>query len=159
MSPVPGYDDDLRLAHVLADAVERLTTARFRAEDDAWYDDQLIAEMIGLAKTTGDVTRNPVALKATSFDQGNFWTGFFGGLYIFRDVEYPAAIAAGPKEALGPLPIAHVFDLSDRNQIAKFLEVNDLAEPIVRARGADAAAILRQKMDFILVEVAAKLKR
>jgi len=31
--PVPGYDDDLRLAHVLADAVERVTTARFRAED------------------------------------------------------------------------------------------------------------------------------
>jgi histidinol-phosphatase len=30
---VPGYDDDLRLAHVLADAVERITTARFRAED------------------------------------------------------------------------------------------------------------------------------
>jgi histidinol-phosphatase len=30
---VPGYDDDLRLAHVLADAVERVTTARFRAED------------------------------------------------------------------------------------------------------------------------------
>ena len=28
-----GYDDDLRLAHVLADAVERVTTARFRAED------------------------------------------------------------------------------------------------------------------------------
>ncbi len=27
------YDDDLRLAHVLADAVERVTTARFRAED------------------------------------------------------------------------------------------------------------------------------
>ncbi len=33
MWAVPGYDDDLRLAHVLADAVERLTTARFRAED------------------------------------------------------------------------------------------------------------------------------
>jgi histidinol-phosphatase len=30
---VPAYDDDLRLAHVLADAVERVTTARFRAED------------------------------------------------------------------------------------------------------------------------------
>jgi len=27
------YDDDLRLAHVLADAVERITVARFRAED------------------------------------------------------------------------------------------------------------------------------
>lgn len=28
-----SYDDDLRLAHVLADAVERITMARFRAED------------------------------------------------------------------------------------------------------------------------------
>ncbi len=28
-----SYDDDLRLAHVLADAVERVTLARFRAED------------------------------------------------------------------------------------------------------------------------------
>jgi histidinol-phosphatase len=30
---VVTYDDDLRLAHVLADAVERITMARFRAED------------------------------------------------------------------------------------------------------------------------------
>ena len=32
-SSTPHYDDDLRLAHVLADAVERVTMARFRAED------------------------------------------------------------------------------------------------------------------------------
>ncbi len=30
---MPTYDDDLRLAHVLADAVERITMSRFRAED------------------------------------------------------------------------------------------------------------------------------
>jgi histidinol-phosphatase len=30
---VPAYDDDLRLAHVLADAVEGTTLGRFRAED------------------------------------------------------------------------------------------------------------------------------
>jgi len=30
---VATYDDDLRLAHVLADAVERITMTRFRAED------------------------------------------------------------------------------------------------------------------------------
>ncbi|MBM6405229.1 histidinol-phosphatase [Phycicoccus sp. CSK15P-2] len=30
---MPGYDDDLRLAHVLADAAERVTVSRFRAED------------------------------------------------------------------------------------------------------------------------------
>lgn len=33
MSAVTAYDDDLRLAHVLADAVERTTMGRFRAED------------------------------------------------------------------------------------------------------------------------------
>ncbi|MFV0462732.1 MAG: histidinol-phosphatase [Nostocoides sp.] len=30
---MPGYEDDLRLAHVLADAVEQVTLKRFRAED------------------------------------------------------------------------------------------------------------------------------
>ena len=33
MTDVPTYDDDLRLAHVLADAVERVTVSRFRAAD------------------------------------------------------------------------------------------------------------------------------
>lgn len=130
---------------------------RFRGEEDAWWDDVLIAEMIGLAAKTGDVTRNPVALKSTTFEQGNFWTSHFGGIYIFRDLDHPAAISTLPKQSLGTLPVRYVFDMSDRNQIAKFLEINDLAEPIVTARGADAAAILRQKMDFILVDTATSL--
>ncbi|MDI3336933.1 hypothetical protein QKW60_10970 [Defluviimonas aestuarii] len=130
---------------------------RFRTEEDAWWDDVLIGEMIQLAEKTGDVTRNPVSLKATSFDQGNFWTAHFGGLYIFRDVEHPAALSVGPKEKLGALPVTYVFDLSDRNQVAKLLDINDLVEPIHEARGADAAAILRQKMDFIVVAAAAEL--
>jgi len=130
---------------------------RFRHEEDAWYDDLLIAEMIELARQTGDVTRNPIALTPLEVEQRNFWTAHFGGLYVFRDVEHPAAIAAGDKRALGELPIAKLFDLRDRNAIARFLDLNDLAEPIVRARGVDAAAILGQKMDFILVDVAATL--
>lgn len=130
---------------------------RFRSEEDAWYDDVLIAEIIGLAKKTGDVTRNPLRLAARDYPQVNFWTALFEGIYVFRGVEHPAAIASGPKEALGPLPIRYAFDLGDRNQIAKFLELNGLAEPIVAARGADAGAILRQKMDFILVDAATRL--
>lgn len=130
---------------------------RFRTEEDGWWDDVLIAEMITLAAKTGDVVRNPITLKATKFDQGNFWTAHFGGLYVFREVDHPAAISVGPKEVLGPLPIKYTFDMGDRNQIAKFLEINDLVEPIVNAKGADAAAILRQKMDFIVVAAAAEL--
>ncbi len=124
----------------------------FLQEEDAWFDDVLIGEMIELAAQTGDVTRNPVRLKSMRFEQGNFWTDHFGGLYLFQNMDHPAVIACTSKEGLDDLPIKYVFDMGDRNRIAKFLEYNDLVEPIVKARGIDAAAILRQKMDFILVD-------
>jgi len=130
---------------------------RFKTEEDAWFDDVLIGEMIGLAKTTGDVTRNPVVLKDMTFDQGNFWTAHFGGFYIFRNVDHPAAISVGPKEELGNLPIKYVMDFDNRAAIAKFLELNNLVEPIVEARNLDAGAILYQKMDFVVAEVAAAM--
>ncbi len=127
---------------------------RFKAEEDGWFDDVLISEMIETAKSTGDIVRNPVRLKHVEFAQDNFWTAHFGGLYMFRGADHPAVIARQDKAALGKLPIKYVFDLDDRNQIAKFFEYNDLVEPIVKARGIDAAAILRQKMDFIVVDAA-----
>jgi len=127
---------------------------RFRAEPDGWRDDLLIADMITLAKRTGDVTRVPVSLPQMTFEQPNVWTSHFGGVYIFRKMQSPAALTVAPSHSLGPLPIANVFSLSERNQIAAWLQSNDLAEPIVKARGADAAAILRQKMDFVLVAAA-----
>ena len=130
---------------------------QFKTEENAWFDDVLIADMIGLAKTTGDVTRNPVKLKEMSFDQGNFWTGHFGGFYIFRNVDHPAAISVGPKEDLGKLPIKYLMDFENRAAIAKFLELNNLVEPIVEARNLDAGAILHQKMDFVVAEIAASM--
>jgi hypothetical protein len=93
---------------------------RFKSEDGAWHDDVLIAEMIGLAKQTGDVIRNPLHLPAMSFDQDNFWTAHFGGLYIFRGVPEPAAISVSDAAGLGPLPIESVFDLRNRTEIAIF---------------------------------------
>ena len=137
-------------ARKLAERIER-----FKTEPDAWWDDVLIAEMIELAKTTGDVTHNPISLKPLSVEMVDFWTAHFGGLYVFRSLDHPAAISARPKTDLGPLPISYTFDLKDRNQIARFLQLNNLAEPIVRIRGHDAAAILGEKLDFILADAAA----
>jgi hypothetical protein len=131
---------------------------RFKEEPDGWHDDVLIAQMIGMAKKTGDVVRNPVKLHQMSFSQDNFWTDHFGGMYIFRGVPHPAAIVAGTKEGIGDLPIAYTFDLDDRSAIAQFLTLNDLVEPIMEARGVDATAIVHQKMDFIVMSVAAAMK-
>jgi len=147
---------DTTEAHVAGAKKLTKLIERFRREDEAWWDDVLIAEMIGLAKKTGDVTRQPIRLKSVTFRQDNFWTKHFGGLYVFRAVEHPAAIAAGEKAALGKLPIDYVFSFEDRNQIARFLEINELVEPIVKAPGINAAAILQQKMDFIIVAVASE---
>ena len=125
---------------------------RFKTETDGWHDDVLIAEMITLAKRTGDVVRNPVRLRQMEFKQENFHTSHFGGMYVFRQVEHPAAICAG--DVVPGLPIAYKFGLEQRNKVAKFLDLNGLVEPIVKARGIDASAILRQKMDFIVVDIA-----
>lgn len=160
---VPARLFDIRKVKVEADTTqgtvataERLAglIERFKTEVDAWWDEALIAEMIDLAGRTGDLTRNPVRLKAMSFEQEDFWTSHFGGLYIFRAVEHPAAITVRDKEEIGPLPIAEVMDLSDRTGIARFLAANGLAEPLVNARGPEVTAILRQKMDFIVADVA-----
>lgn len=136
-------------AKALLDRIER-----FQTEPEAWWDDVLIAEMIELAKKSGDIVRNPVHLKTSSYRQDNFYTAHFGGIYIFRDVKKPAAITVGPAKDVVPLPIEEVYDFSDRNGIARFLEKNDLVESIVSARNLNAAALLQQRMDFILVDAA-----
>lgn len=130
---------------------------RFRAEDDAWFDDVLIAQMIDLASRTGDVTRHPVELANLRFPVPDFWTSEFGGIYVFRSVGHPAAILSELDPEASALPIRYSFATSQRNEIARFLELNGLAEPVVAARAEDAAGILRQKMDFVLVDAAARL--
>ncbi|MGR3501889.1 DUF6638 family protein [Pseudaestuariivita sp.] len=126
---------------------------RFMGEEDAWFDDVLIAEMITVAKRTGDVTRNPVRLREMTFEQRSFWTALFGGLYVFRQEGADAVI--GAEAEAYDLPVQHQMTLEDRNAIAGYLAEHDLVEPIVKARGIDAGAILRQKMDFIVIATAA----
>ena len=140
----------IQQAHVLDDKVNT-----FLNKDDAWFDDVLIADMIELATQTGDVLRNPVKLKHMEFEQRNYWTEHFGGIYIFQKMELPCAITCQPRDQVDHLPIDYVIDLNERNRLANFLELNGLVEPIVKARGINASAVLKQKMDFILVDALA----
>ncbi|AUH32481.1 DUF6638 family protein [Paracoccus tegillarcae] len=129
---------------------------RFRNEPDGWYDDVLIARMIEQAQKTGDVLRHPVDLQHTEFEVPDFWTSDFGGVYVIRSAREPAMIFADPAQQVD-VPGKLTLTLDDRNKIAAWLARNALAEPIIAARGADAAPILRQKIDFILVDAATRL--
>ncbi len=137
-------------ARKLAEKIEH-----FQTGERAWYDDALIDEMIDLARETGDVTRVPVDLGTPTYEQGNFWTAHFGGLYVFRDVDDPALIALGDDTALKDAPFDRRYGPDDTNGIASFLKKNELVEPVIKARGVDGARILRQKMQFMLVDAAA----
>ncbi len=140
----------------VADAAELMKKiAQFQTENDAWWDDDLIAEMIGLARVSGDITRNPVSLRTSSFRQDNFYTSHFGGIYIFRDARAPAAIRVLGSDDENALPIETVYQFDDRDGLAQFLAKNHLVESIVSARNLNAGALLRQRLDFILVDTAA----
>ncbi len=130
---------------------------KFMNEEDAWWDDVLIAQMIELAKRTGNIQRNPISLTAKSYAQGNYFTNHFGGLYVFRDVETPTVIAREHSEALENLPVENILTFDDRYGIAQFLNRCGLAEPIVPTSENMAAAIIKQKIDFVIISTAARL--
>lgn len=130
---------------------------KFMAEDDAWWDDVLIAHMIELAKRTGNIQRNPIKLKAKSYTQGNYFTSHFGGIYVFRNVDTPTIIAREYSDELKNLPVENILTFEDRSGIANFLNNLGLAEPIVTAGDNAAAAIIKQKIDFVIIATAASL--
>lgn len=157
---------DIRALHVEADTTKAHVAnaaeladkiKRFREEDDAWYDDVLIAEMISLAQHTGDVTRHPVTLTEVSAQPRNFWTAHYGGTYVFQDVEKPFIVSAEAGAFREDGVTLECWAPSSPNAIARLLIENGMVEPIVKAKNTDAAAILRQKMDFILIDAAATL--
>lgn len=127
----------------------------FMKDDDAWWDDVLIAQMIELAKRTGNIQRHPIKLKPKIYAQGNYYANHFGGIYVFRDTDTPTVIAREHSPDLKKLPIENILTFKDRNKIAEFLSDHKLAEPIVSERNEDVAAIIKQKIDFITIATAA----
>ena len=138
-------------AQAMQDYIER-----FMSEDDAWWDDVLIADMIELAKQTGNIQRHPVQLNTPTFSQDNFYTRHFGGIYVFRDVPTPTIIAHRHVEGLEEMGVENILTFENRDEIARFLRLSELAEPIVRRRHAGTIAIIEQKIDFITIATAAE---
>ncbi|WP_404463808.1 hypothetical protein LG331_14050 [Vreelandella aquamarina] len=125
---------------------------RFMEEEDSWFDSCLIDDMVDIVNHTGNISRNPVRLEHAIFEQKNFWTAHFGGLYLFQDVDSSALIASTEKP-LGKFPVKQILSLGDRKKIGEFLQHNRLAEPIIKGRDTQEADILRQKITFILAEI------
>lgn len=142
----------------LADAARlaRMVEA-FRASDELWHDDAHTEAMIALAARTGDITRQPLALSVTSYPLGNFHTARFGGVYVFWRQRIPFVLCRDPGLARRRLSGAETIPLADLSAVAHALLVNRLIEPLHAVRGLNLAALLRQRLDYILVDALARL--
>jgi len=125
---------------------------RFLSSDDSWRDDVLIAEMIGLAKQTGDVVRNPVQLTGLVQKVSHFWTAHFGGAFFFRTKAGPVVVAQNPDLFDGME--AQIIGMDDPEELASFLFSANLVDPILDRKSARGAAIVQRKMDMILAHTA-----
>ena len=74
---------------------------------------------------------------------------------MFRNTRETGCIASRKLDVVVDLPVKRVMTLADRHEVAAFLSRNQLVEPITDARGANAKSILKQKLDFIVVDTAA----
>ncbi len=127
----------------------------FMTEDDAWWDDVLISQMVELAKQTGNIQRHPLNLTTKPYAQGNYYTSHFGGIYIFKDIDKPTVIARQNLEGLEEMSGFQTLTFGNTREIARFLQIHDLVELIATRKSDTDSAIIRQKLDFIVISVAA----
>ncbi|WP_448950964.1 DUF6638 family protein [Labrys neptuniae] len=127
----------------------------FRAKPDLWQDDAHIDAMIGLANKVGDITRNPVRLRKTEYNQGNFYTNYFDGLYLFRDIPYPAMLYRGVAAGFPKIGGVETKNLDSTSDVWHFLQLNGLVTSIFEAADLNAKALLRQRLDFMLASALA----
>ncbi len=124
----------------------------FLSSDDSWRDDVLISEMIGLAKQTGDVVRNPVQLTGLVQKVSHFWTAHFGGAFFFRTKAGPVVVAQKPE--LFDNMDAQIIGMDDHDALASFLFSANLVEPLLDRKSHKGAEIIQRKMDMILAHTA-----
>ncbi|TQV83185.1 DUF6638 family protein [Denitrobaculum tricleocarpae] len=128
-----------------------LGISRFLESDNAWWDEDTLDEMVSLAERVGDVSRHPLSPTEVTYRKGNFFTSHLGGLYVFRDVRQPALVYCDPGFDPATADMTAI-SIQDAGAVADFLRANRLVETVFDARGLDERGLLRQRLDFILVD-------
>ncbi len=106
--------------------IERLTK-----EPDAWREDALLERMVECAKVTGDIRTNELVPDQVLFRHNTFWTGHFGGVYVFIDETATTVIAdpAAPGfRRSRPWQVAYI-DIGDKGAVYRFLAQTGRIDP------------------------------
>ena len=131
---------------------------RFRKDDSAWHDDDVLTTMVDLARVTGDIRRHPVVPSEVTYAQPNYFTTHFGGVYVFLDTKPATLITLDPDfdahQAPGAPRVDHI-PMADRAAVARFLADRKLIA-FVGEGMADPAELLREKAAFVAYDELAR---
>ncbi len=129
----------------------------FHESDTDWWDDGVLSRMCLLAEQVGDIKRHSVIPERVRYRKGNFHTSHFGGLYVLRDVPEPAIISCDPDfDAPIPDPYRHIR-IDDHAAVSSYLQASRLVENILDVDWLDAKTLLRERTDFMLVDILSEL--
>jgi hypothetical protein len=154
---------DIRKVRVEADTtqgtVRTAETARgpHRAVQDraeGWWDEKAHRRDDRARGQDGDLTRKPRAAQGHELRAGRLLDLAFRRRLRVPRRGAPRGDRGRRQGGPGRPSVAEVLDLSDRTGIARFLGRQRLAQPVVTDRGPEVAAVLRQKMDFIVADLA-----
>ena len=125
----------------------------FHREPDSWQDEIFLRDMVELAEATGDIRQQSVVPDRLDYEQGNFFTTHFGGLYAFLDAKRPTLISCGPDFDDDGLPSGHDhLPLDDHEAVAGYLAEAGLVTNLAEQRSPESREILRQKLDFMVID-------
>ncbi len=109
----------------------KLKIDRLLEEPDAWRDDDMLEDMVALAKQTGDIRQNALLPDVTVFRHDTFWSSHFGGTYVFHEDNGITVItdpsAKGFRRSR-PWQVGYL-DLNDQRRVFHFLKKSGRLQP------------------------------
>ena len=139
-------------AHELQVMIDRLLK-----DPDAWQDEEMLSEMVEIAKVTGDIRTNELLPKEVVFRHNAFWTSHFGGVYVFND-DRQVTVIANP-ETRGfrksrPWEVSYI-DIDDHAQVYRFLLETGRIEP-PRGSWVEESGLLKQRAHMLVIAMMAE---
>ena len=136
---------------------QKALVARFRKEEGAWQDAQLLEDLIASAQTFGDLRHSALQIAPTPFnDVANFYTRAMGGLYVFRDCRGSAhRIVAAMDESTDNNVARDIFSLPrDWGVLLSRLMDLGFLTPRKSEYSADLVEQINQTLDLLVAQAA-----
>ncbi|MEX3011936.1 DUF6638 family protein [Hoeflea sp. TYP-13] len=130
---------------------------RLLGSPNAWRDDAMIDRMVELAKETGDIRQNDLVPDQVVFRHEAFWSGHFGGIFVFLDGKSTTVIcdpqAPGFRRSR-PWQVSYI-PLDDHERIFEFLRRTGRIE-LPHASWIEQSGYIDHRTDMLLLSLIRK---